>query len=105
MPDRTFTAQERHQLFLAFKEALTNVVKHAHATEVIVRIGGNHQSLWVIVEDNGKGLNPGRPSGDGLANMSNRMRQIGGESEVKGRPDGGTAVTLRVFTNHRSGKV
>src|SRR6185437_12861756 len=89
-PDRIFTSQDRHQLFLAFREALTNVVKHAQASEVCVRIGADSQSLWVAVEDNGKGLAPNHPRGDGLINMNNRMNQIGGRCEVGGRSGSGT---------------
>ena len=104
-PDRIFTSQDRHQLFLAFREALTNVVKHAQASEVCVRIGGDPQSLWVAVEDNGKGMAPDHPGGDGLVNMNNRMNQIGGRCEIRGRSGSGTTVTLRVFTNHTTPNV
>ena len=102
LPAHTFTAHERHQLFLAFKEALTNVVKHAQATKVWVRIAADHQWLWVMLEDNGTGLKPNRSAGDGLINMSNRMKQIGGECEVTARAAGGTMVTFRVSTNSKS---
>jgi signal transduction histidine kinase len=98
-PDHIFTSQDRHQLFLAFREALTNVVKHARASEVCVRIGEDTRSLWVAVEDNGKGLASIDHKGDGLTNMSNRMKRIGGECEVSARPGGGTIVTLRIFTS------
>jgi signal transduction histidine kinase len=75
VPGHAFNAHQRHQLFLAFKEALTNVVKHAQATEVWVRIGSDDGVFWVAVEDNGRGLqtNEARQDGDGLANMRKRM--------------------------------
>ena len=101
-PDGIFNTQDRHQLFLAFREALTNVVKHAEASEVCVRIGGDDQSLWVTVQDNGKGIKPDAPRGDGLINMRNRMKQIGGECKIQAGPEGGTTLTLRVFTNRNS---
>jgi signal transduction histidine kinase len=98
LPDRALNAHERHQLFLAFKESLTNVVKHAQATEVRVRIGADAQAFWVAVDDNGRGLgsNEDRQNGDGLANMRNRMIQIGGECEVQDRSEGGTSVRFRL---------
>jgi len=104
-PDRTFASQVRHELFLAFREALTNVVKHASATEVRIRVGSDAQALWVSVEDNGKGLTPNHPEGDGLINMNNRMKQIGGECDISARPGGGTAVQLRIFTDPQPPKV
>jgi signal transduction histidine kinase len=98
LPERALNAHERHQLFLAFKETLTNVVKHAEATEVWVRIGADEQAFWVAVEDNGRGLgwNETRQNRNGLANMEKRMNQIGGECDIKDRPDGGTMVQFRL---------
>ncbi len=100
-PERVFTTHERHQLLLAFKEALTNVVKHAEASKVCIRIGGDTQSLWVSVEDNGQGVKQNHPEGDGLINMSNRMKLIGGECEINTRLGGGTTVTFRMLTTQK----
>jgi signal transduction histidine kinase len=101
LPDRGLNAHRRHQLFIAFKESLTNVVKHARASEVWVRIGGDERELWIAVEDNGRGLEPNaaRPNADGLFNMRQRMTQIGGEFEIKDRPGGGTIARFSLFTN------
>jgi signal transduction histidine kinase len=107
LPDHTLNPVQRHQLFLAFKEALTNVVKHAHATEVWVRIGGDDHELRVAVEDNGKGLGLERvkgaqPNQNGLANMVDRMKQIGGDCAIKAQPAGGMSVEFRLFTNRNT---
>lgn len=97
-PDIALNSSQRHQLFLAFKEALTNVVKHAHASEVWIRIAADDSGLSVAIEDNGRGLPPGATvaGGNGLANMSNRLEQMGGRCEIQPRPDGGTIVRFQV---------
>ncbi len=87
-------AERRHQLFLAFKEALANVVKHAAATEVRLRIRAEDGSLRVTVEDNGRGFDPAGVSStsDGLLNMRQRLARIGGEAVITRPEAGGTRV-------------
>ena len=93
-PDRPFNAEQRHNLFLAFKEALTNVVRHSKASEVSIRIGlGDADRLLICVEDNGQGL--GAAAGadaDGLVNLRQRMARIGGRCDIENRPGSGVAV-------------
>ena len=97
-PDLALNAPRRHELFLAFKEVLTNIVKHAAATEVLVRIASTDAELTVTVEDNGRGLaaGAGGPGGDGTVNMRTRLEKIGGRCEIAARPSGGTIVSLRL---------
>ncbi len=87
-------SDRRHQLFLAFKEALANVVKHAAATEVHLRIRADGGPLQVIVEDNGRGFDPAGVSttSDGLFNMRQRLTRIGGEALITRPEAGGTRV-------------
>lgn len=95
----------RHQLFLAFKEALTNVVKHAQATEVWIRISSEAGELSVTVEDNGQGIPaPAQTKpGNGTLNMHSRLEQIGGRCEIQPRPGGGgTIVCFRLPTKPKS---
>jgi len=96
-------SQQRHQLFLAFREALTNVVKHAQATEVWIRIGSENGDLRVVVEDNGRGLaiNGHRSNGDGMSNMRERLKQIAGRCEIEARTGGGTVVRFRIGLEQR----
>jgi signal transduction histidine kinase len=100
---QALNSTQRHQLFLAFKEALTNVVKHAQATEVWIRIIPSDTVLSVIVEDDGKGM-PSRteaPKGDGTLNMQTRLEQIGGRCEINSRPGGGTMVYFHLPTSSK----
>ncbi|QKG58424.1 hypothetical protein GKZ68_18380 [Hymenobacter sp. BRD128] len=71
----------RQALYYIYKEALHNVVKHAHARQVHVRLRLHHQQLELEVRDDGRGLastSPGRPGGQGLPNMRMRARAVGG---------------------------
>jgi signal transduction histidine kinase len=94
----------RHQLFLAFKEALTNVIKHAQASEVWIRITTTDGEIKVTVEDNGKGFSPGTKTtnGDGTQNMHSRLEQIGGRCEIRSGPNGGTIVSFHLPTHPKT---
>lgn len=95
LPVRPLTTEVRHIVFLAFKEALNNILKHAAATEVTVSISIESDSLVISVEDNGKGfaltessilsteLAARRGEGFGLNNMKQRMSEIGGRCEIR----------------------
>jgi signal transduction histidine kinase/ligand-binding sensor domain-containing protein len=95
-PDQPLNSEQRHNLFLAFKEALNNVAKHSGATEVRIRISCEpDRRLYVSIEDNGRGLPGSIESGaDGLDNLRQRMAQIGGRCEISSQPAGGVAVHL-----------
>jgi signal transduction histidine kinase len=89
-------SEQRHQLFLAFKEALTNIVRHSGATEVSIRIALDGEKLLVVsIEDNGRGL-PRMPTeaGDGLLNLHQRMARLAGHCDIANRAEGGVTVRL-----------
>jgi signal transduction histidine kinase len=91
-------AQIRHQILLAFKEALQNVLKHAAATEVTLTLRFEAPEMVVFLEDNGRGI-PKDPAGtekDGLSNMRERLQSVGGICRVSPRTEGGTCVEMRV---------
>jgi ligand-binding sensor domain-containing protein/signal transduction histidine kinase len=106
VPHHTLASEARHNLFLAFEEALNNVLKHAAATSVVVTMSVNPSELELVVADNGKGCPPaGAPAGaaparagrvgNGMKNMRQRLAAVGGECLVAMRPGAGTTVTLR----------
>lgn len=100
-PERIISTEERHNLFLAVKEALNNAVRHAHATEVQLRATVGEESLVLIIVDNGCGFelnaNAAHPSADGLRNMRQRMEEIGGRFDIVSKPKMGTQVALTFF--------
>jgi signal transduction histidine kinase/ligand-binding sensor domain-containing protein len=89
-----FNSEQRHNLFLAFKETLTNVARHSGASEVCIRIFlENKAHLVVCIEDNGHGLPESvRESADGLINLRQRLTRIGGDCEITSRQNGGGVV-------------
>jgi signal transduction histidine kinase len=97
IPSSPLPANVRHQLYLGFKEALHNVIKHAGATEVWVRISIGNRELAVVIEDNGRGFQAesGTAAGeDGLANLRQRMIEVGGRFEQHSQPGRGTRTAL-----------
>ena len=95
-PALPLSAEVRHNLFLAVKEALTNAVRHAQASEVWVRAAVADGVLTLTVEDDGKGFEsgPAHPSADGLRNIQQRMDTLGGRFDLQTSRNNGTKVTL-----------
>jgi len=101
VPMVALNSQIRHQLCMALKECLHNIVKHAHAHEVHIRIGLNDRMLAMTIADDGAGFDPAALPGqagthDGLANLRQRMANIGGTCELHSAPGQGTRVHLQV---------
>jgi signal transduction histidine kinase len=102
-PDYPLDAKGRHGLFLAFKEALNNVVRHSGATEVNLKIEVRQSELIIFVADNGHGFDShgNGTEGEGLRSMRHRLEQLGGVFEVRSQPGSGTQVELRLpVANH-----
>jgi signal transduction histidine kinase len=98
LPDRVVNSRHRHQLFLAFKEALTNVVRHSGASEVRLKIELQAGQVRLSISDNGRGLPVGEPTGemDGVANMRARVEKLGGRFEIASEPGRGTVLRFCV---------
>jgi signal transduction histidine kinase len=95
-PEKSVSAEVRHNLFLAIKESLSNIARHANATEVSMLILATDKSLNVIIQDNGRGFSGEAKSdgADGLENMRLRIAEIGGQFQIKSRPGAGTSITF-----------
>jgi ligand-binding sensor domain-containing protein/signal transduction histidine kinase len=111
LSEKPLSSQVRHNLFLAFKEALHNVARHAGATEVRVALKHEDRTFTLSVEDNGRGFRreqadatPAAPgqrasrltSGNGLANMQSRLQEVGGRYEIETEYGLGTRVRFTV---------
>ena len=96
LPNTPISPELRHNLFLAAKESINNIVKHAHADSTWLRFKLPPGQLIVEIEDNGKGISPAdREKGrSGLKNLQKRMQDVGGQFEAAPRDGGGTRVTL-----------
>jgi signal transduction histidine kinase len=97
-PAREVPANVRHNVFLVVKEALQNIVKHARANEVWLRISTGGPGLLIKVEDNGRGFDraPQDAWADGLRNMRQRLVEIGGECKIESQPGKGTVITVEL---------
>lgn len=91
----------RHNLFLAYKEALNNAVKHSGGTEVTISLEVGAEGGRLVVADNGAGgaaasaAQDGRiASGNGLASMRRRLAQLGGSVELRQSQGSGFTVVF-----------
>jgi signal transduction histidine kinase len=108
LPVCAISGELRHNLFLAFKEALNNVIKHAHATEVNISLALKPGGMALAIQDNGRGFAmaaereqtgghaAGREGGNGLKNMKHRMAEVGGDCEITSLPGQGTKVRFEL---------
>jgi signal transduction histidine kinase len=112
LPTLALSADVRHNVFLAFKEALHNTIKHAQATEVRVSLQLLSHGFALVVADNGRGFEwqavklrgtkgDGLRSapGNGLLNMQKRLEEIEGLCEWETAPGEGTRVKFVVTVN------
>jgi signal transduction histidine kinase len=85
--------------FRIFQEALTNAVRHAHATAIAARVTTANRRLRLYLRDNGVGLPADRHAANGslgILGMRERARSVGGELTIRSRPGHGTIVTCRL---------
>jgi signal transduction histidine kinase len=91
------SSQVRHNLIMAVKEAVHNIIKHARATEVRLHITFEASALTIRVQDDGCGFDPvTTPAGNGLGNLKHRLQVIGGSFTIQTRLGAGTTVSLRL---------
>lgn len=88
-------------LFRMVQEALHNIIKHAKATLIAVKIWADEGNLYLLVADDGIGFDPGLQNsgvdgGSGLRNMHNRARLIGGYCKVHSAPEKGTQIEWNI---------
>jgi signal transduction histidine kinase len=91
------SSQTRHNISMAVKEAVHNVIKHAQASEVVMRVDLTGNLLSIMVQDDGCGFEPtGHYDGNGLNNMKRRLEDIGGTSFIERQPGKGTTVHFQL---------
>ena len=100
LPVQPLPPDVRHNIFLVVKEALTNALKHAGASEVRVQAKVSAGTLEICVQDDGKGfandVPPEEGKRHGLGNMRTRAEAIGGTLTVLSEAGKGTSITLCV---------
>ncbi len=104
LPNWALSPELRHDVFLATKESLNNIVKHAQASEVHLRLVILPGAFQLTIEDNGDGFSPGSDwqtatatsRRDGLNGLRERIESLGGSCSIDSTPGKGTRVVLTV---------
>ncbi len=97
LPERPVSAELRHNLVLAVREALNNVVKHSRASAASLALRLEGGGVTIEIADNGIGLGAAAAGrGNGLGNLRRRLAESRGTCEIESNPGGGTRVCLAV---------
>lgn len=88
-------------IFRLIQETISNIIKHADASEVSIEIGEINNQLYCKIQDNGKGfdiaeMDHKKDRGLGLSNMKKRAALIGGKLEINSSPMMGTTIYIEV---------
>jgi signal transduction histidine kinase len=98
-------AEVRHDLFLVVKEALTNALRHSQAAEVRLRLAEAAGTLTFEISDNGRGLDSAEASGsrrgNGLKNMRERVKKLGGDFRLISAPGHGAKLQFSIEVGSR----
>jgi signal transduction histidine kinase len=103
LPECPLHAELRHNVFLAYKEALTNTLKHARATTLRIDVTCDPEACRIAIAVNGTGFAPAhaRVADSGLRHMHQRMEEIGGDFKLHTQPEHGTTVQLIFPLRHQ----
>ncbi len=91
-------------VFRMFQESLTNVARHADASEVEIVLSQDEHGFSMTVTDNGKGLQPGdgmKANSFGLVGMRERVHSFGGKLTIESSPDNGTTLSIFIAKEER----
>ena len=92
-------------IFRIVQESLTNVVRHSKATKVSVYFSSSHTDLRLLIKDNGIGIEQDKVSDSksfGLIGMRERVSYYGGELVIRGRPNKGTVIRIKLPLTRKS---
>jgi signal transduction histidine kinase len=95
-PDLAIGADIRRNVFLAFKETLNNVVRHADCRTIHIDVRLERGQLAFTVKDDGRGFDATRVSGHGLSSLRRRAERLGGAVSIESMPGAGTTVGMVV---------
>ncbi|GAH83206.1 unnamed protein product, partial [marine sediment metagenome] len=98
--DRRLPIAVEQELYHISSEGLNNVLKHSKAKQVLVRLSFEHDRCRLMIQDDGVGFDlerANRIGGYGLANIKDRLEQIGGELTLITEPGKGTTLDIEVI--------
>ena len=101
--DIDLSVETEREVYYVLREALTNVIRHSHASKVDIQLSQRNGQLAGSLIDNGVGFNVVRQdTGLGLPAMAQRVKKIGGELFVRSSPGSGTKIVFSVPRNPES---
>jgi signal transduction histidine kinase len=103
VPGARFGSDLEGAAYFFVSEALANVLKHAQADRVEVRLASKHERLLVEVEDDGCGFDASRAKRSGLRGLQDRIETLGGRLELRSGPGNGTVLRMDLPTYERTG--
>ncbi len=91
----------RTALYRVGQEGLANAVRHAHASEIELRLEFDDERIRLEISDDGVGFDPPRraDAGHGLGNIRERIEELGGTCQVRSGPTAGTTIRVEVPVN------
>jgi two-component system, NarL family, sensor kinase len=97
--EEILTSEEASELIAIAKETLSDCVRRAHATQVVIALRYLGTRVQLSIRDNGPGFDVelGRDTGPGFSRMEERIRKIGGRLNVQSTVGGGTCLTADVY--------
>jgi signal transduction histidine kinase len=98
LAERELAAEQETAIYRIVQEAITNVVKHADARSISVVVAASEGGVRAVVEDDGRGFDPGAVRDDalGLVGMRERVHLLGGRFEVESARESGTRIVAEL---------
>lgn len=96
LPDERMANKIEITLYRIFQELVHNIIKHSHATEVLVQLRKMSNHILLVVEDNGKGMTAEKNNGIGINNLKSRVQLLDGNLQYDSSENEGTTAIVRV---------
>jgi signal transduction histidine kinase len=91
--------EHRTCIYRVLQEALHNAARHSGATQIVVEIRAQNDSVEITVRDNGKGFDPLQMKGIGILGMEERVHNLGGVFSIDGAPGRGACISAMLPLN------
>ena len=102
-PDLGLDQRQTSAIFRVLQESLSNIVRHAQASEVDVALAQDEDAIVLRISDNGIGMQPGddgKQAAFGLKSIRERVHALGGELRIDSQAGQGTALAIRLPQAH-----
>ncbi|HEY4285597.1 MAG TPA: sensor histidine kinase [Puia sp.] len=98
---RSITPPGQAAIYRIVQELLSNAIRHASATSILVQCSQNENIFFISVEDDGRGFQPEQHKGDGigLSNVGNRVNFLKGKMDIHSVPGEGTTINIEVHVH------